>query len=187
MSNYRRAYTSGGCFFFTVNTCHRQTVLTHTLTRKALHTAIRQTQLRYPFTIDAWVLLPDHLHCMWTLPDNDKDFSIRWSTIKRLTTQRLKNDDVINELLITQSRKTRRESSLWQRRFWEHLIRNQADYNRHIDYCYWNPVKHGLVDSVIDWKYSTFHRDVVRGLYSEGWCSNVTAEDDMNYGESYQT
>ncbi len=151
MPNYVRARVPGGCYFFTVVTKNRAPELTRDDVRAVLRTAIATTRQRWPFMIDAWVLLPDHLHCLWTLPDADADYSRRWSTIKRLTTQSL-------------------GQSIWQDRFWEHVIRNDVDFRRHLDYIHWNPVKHGHVERAIDWPWSTFHRYVEKGWYSQDWC-----------------
>jgi putative transposase len=112
--------------------------------------------MKHPFTIDALVLLPDHMHCIWALPQSDASFGIRWAMIKRFVTKRcgldLHRDDWMNK-----SKRRRKESTIWQRRFWEHQIRDEQDYAIHMDYIHFNPVKHGYVQNVIDWQYSTFH------------------------------
>jgi putative transposase len=150
MPNYVRARVPGATYFFTVVSRDRRPVLTRPDVRAALRDAIQATRVRWPFAVDAWVLLPDHLHCLWTLPEADSDFSRRWSTIKRLTTQRL-------------------GGSVWQARFWEHVIRDEADLERHFDYIHWNPVKHANVRAAAQWPYSTFHRFVRRGIYPPDW------------------
>jgi putative transposase len=170
MSNYRRSFTKGGTYFFTVNAFRRQTILTHPNFRNALKIAVIEARQRFPFTINAWVLLPDHLHCIWTLPQDDADFSGRWAFIKRTTTKQCKAYFQKHNWL-NASHIKRSESTLWQRRFWEHQIRDERDYQTHMDYIYWNPVKHGHVTAVKDWPYSTFHRDVERGIYSNNWGS----------------
>jgi putative transposase len=118
--------------------------------------------MKHPFTIDGWVLLPDHLHCIWTLPPNDSAFGIRWAMIKRFVKKQcasdLHRDDWMNK-----SKHRRKESTIRQRRFWEHLIRDERDYEKHMDYIHYNPLKHGYVKSVIEWPYSTFHRYVRQG------------------------
>lgn len=167
MPNYRRANIAGGTYFFTVNTLRRLPVLTEAPVREALREAIRQTRLTAPFDIDAWVLLPDHLHCIWTLPQGDADFSMRWSRIKRYVSQQCGDTFGIGN--VSASRTMRRESGLWQRRFWEHQIRDEADFARHVEYIHWNPVKHGLVARAVDWPYSTFHRFVRNGVYAPDW------------------
>ena len=169
MPNYIRGNTPGRTAFFTVNTFQRRKILLNDLVRPALKNAIIQTRERMPFQIDAWVLMPDHMHCIWTLPDNNHKASYRWSMIKRLVSQSLKHSDAF--VVSSRSRESRNESGVWQRRFWEHEILSESDYINHLNYCYWNPVKHQLVNSVKDWPYSTFHRDVKRGLYSNEWCS----------------
>src|ERR1051326_5160716 len=126
MPQYIRARVPGANYFFTLASYRRRPVLTRPEVRSVLRDALRETRIRWPFQIEAWVLLPDHLHCLWSLPDGDADFSKRWSVIKRLTTQRL-------------------GLSVWQSRFWEHLIRDDEDHGKHMDYIHWNPVKHGYV------------------------------------------
>ena len=165
MSNYRRARDAGACYFFTVVTHQRQPALTQPRLREALRLAIERVRQGHPFSIHGWVLLPDHLHCLWQLPEGDADFSLRWSMIKRLTSQ------AVSELSgsISLSRNLRRESGLWQRRFWEHRIRDERDYRQHLDYLHWNPVRHTLVERVADWPWSSYHRLVREGVYPADW------------------
>lgn len=170
MPNYRRARAAGGTFFFTVVTLHRRPVLTHPTVRQALRTAVRHVRAAWPFSVDAWVLLPDHMHCLWTLPDGDAAYSERWAAIKRAVTQ------ACGIASTDGNRLKRKEGGLWQRRFWEHQIRDEDDFRRHVEYTYWNPVKHGYVSRVVDWPYSTFHRDVQRGLYAANWGGLEQAE-----------
>jgi putative transposase len=141
MSNYRRHYVPGGTWFFTVNLQNRQSDL---LTRHIadLRAATATVKRSKPFTINAWVILPEHMHCIWTLPEGDSDFSARWRDIKKTFSRNIEMRHI------------------WQPRFWEHTIRNEEDHRRHMDYIYINPVKHGYVSNVIDWPFSTFHRDV---------------------------
>lgn len=179
MPNYRRAKVSGGTYFFTVNTLRRIPVLTEAPVREALRDAIRRTRETTPFDIDAWVLLPDHLHCIWTLPRGDADFSVRWSAIKRYVSRKCGETFGIDNL--SASRTRRHESGFWQRRFWEHQIRDDADFARHFDYIHWNPVKHGLVARAIDWPYSTFQRFVRDGIYLPHW--GLSAQPNMTTGE----
>jgi len=124
--------------------------------------AIGTLRSTHPFVIEAWVLLPDHMHALWTLPPGDEDFSYRWRVIKRMVTQRCQTRLNRPEWMNARRRK-RNQSTLWQHRFWEHLIRDEADFNRHIDYIHWNPVKHGYVVQVSHWPYSSFHRYVKQG------------------------
>jgi len=165
MSNYRRARVAGGCYFFTVVSHRRQPVLTDPTTRAALRKAIDATRLTHPFEIEAWVLLPEHLHCLWRLPVGDADYSLRWAQIKRMTRHELGYAPT---------------QALWQHRYWEHCIRDENDYARHFDYIHWNPVKHGLVKCASEWPYSTFHRSVKVGIYPADW---GVAENDFEKGK----
>jgi putative transposase len=181
MSEYRRVRIPGGCYFFTLALYDRQAaVLTDDAVRAALHAAVVETRRAYPFRIDAWVLMPDHLHCIWTLPEGDSGYSMRWSMIKRLTSQAVQIERLKPA---SASRQRRRESNLWQRRFWEHAIRDDADYARHFDYVHWNPVKHGLAGAALDWPWSTFRRWVERDVYPAEWGRAEIADDDGDYGE----
>ncbi len=168
MSRYRRASVAGSTYFFTVVAYRRQPILCNEAIRIALRTAIETVRATRPFVIDAWVLLPDHLHCVWTLPDGDADFSARWMMIKRAVSLACR-EDYRRADLMTASKRKHRESTIWQRRFWEHQIRNEDDFARHVDYIHFNPVKHGYVQCVEDWTYSTFHRYVRNGDYAHDW------------------
>lgn len=179
MPNYRRVYQQNGYYFFTVVSYQRQPVFIRQEFRKALRTAILKTQKQYPFENVAMVLLPDHLHCIWRVPEGDVNYSRRWSLIKRQVSQHLSGHF---EGVVSCSRGKRRESLIWQRRFWEHQILDEEDLQAHLDYCYWNPVKHGLVSRVSDWLYSTFHRDVRRGLYPLDWGGDYCESDGL-FGE----
>ncbi|ENY5352373.1 transposase [Klebsiella aerogenes] len=161
MSNYRRSYIPDGCWFFTVNLQNRHSDL---LTRRIDHlrAAIACAKRKRPFQINSWVVLPEHMHCIWTLPEGDSDYSGRWREIKKSFTRALA------------------QNQIWQPRFWEHAIRNDEDYRRHMDYVYINPVKHRLVGRVSDWPYSTFHRDVRQGLYPVDWAGHIA---EMDAGE----
>lgn len=168
MSRYRRASTSNASYFFTVVTYRRQPILCDEAIRNALRAAIEKVRAMRPFVIDAWVLLPDHLHCIWTLPEGDADFSTRWMMIKRAVSLACREHYKRMDKM-TASKSKHRESTIWQRRFWEHQIRNEDDFARHTDYIHFNPVKHGHVRHVADWPYSTFHRYVRDGLYPPDW------------------
>ena len=161
MSNYRRNYINGGTWFFTVNLQDRRS---HLLTANihALRCAIAAVKKVRPFRINAWVVLPEHMHCIWTLPGNDADYSSRWREIKKHFTHSLSSRHI------------------WQSRFWEHIIRDEHDYRQHVDYIYINPVKHAWVKQVQDWPFSTFHRDVRHGLYPQDWAGEIM---DFNAGE----
>jgi putative transposase len=244
MPNYRRA-KNGEAFFFTVVTHRRQPILCHEASRTILREVIREIKVSHPFDIEAWVLLPDHMHCIWRLPGGDRDYSMRWGWIKKEFTKRIRgfegfrfevddegmvggahptriggaeNDadmrnltgmvgtahptgmggklggrdvgivvgtahptaksgarnhaqgsDVSGTADPTSSRMRHREGMIWQRRFWEHMVRDDDDFRAHCDYIHLNPVKHGLVESVVEWPFSTFHRFVRKGIYHESW------------------
>ena len=173
---------SGGTYFFTVNTYRRQTFLTDVDVRSALREAIGTLRLTHPSVIEAWVLLPDHMQALWTLPPGDEDFSYRWRVIKRMVTQRCQTR--LNRLeWMNARRRKRNQSTLWQHRFWEHLIRDEADFNRHIDYIHWNPVKHGYVAQVSHWPYSSFHRYVKQGCLPPTWGINIASLNGADFGE----
>ena len=176
MSDYRRAREQGACYFFTLVSHQRRPLLTEAPVRAALRGAIEQVRKSYPFIIKGWVLLPDHLHCLWQLPPGDAEFSLRWSMIKRLSSQALPQSEGVSL-----SRRLRREAGLWQRRFWEHRIRDEQDLRRHLDYLHWSPVRHGLVQQVVDWPWSSFHRLVREGVYPADW--GGVAEDEGAFGE----
>ena len=177
MSNYRRANTKGGSYFFTLVTYRRQRFLCDENVRNALRDGIRDVQTIHPFTIDGWVLLPDHLHCIWTLPNNDDDFSLRWRQIKSAFSRQLPTTERRSD-----SRVDKNERGIWQRRFWEHAIRNEPDYQRHVDYIHFNPVKHEWASRVSDWPYSTFSKYVEQGIYPLNW-GNGYVEEGMDVGE----
>ena len=168
MSNYRRSKTPGGTYFFTVVTYNRHKILCKPQSRMALRNAIEEVRDLLPFHIDAWVLLPDHLHCIWTLPEGDADFSKRWGMIKSKYTKNV-GWALPTDQKRSISRIKHRDSDMWQRRFWEHQILDQEDFNRHCDYIHYNPVKHGLVNDPRKWNYSTIHRFIEKGLYSRDW------------------
>jgi len=167
MPDYRRYRIPGGCYFFTVNLLERNK--THLVDHiDLLRESVRLVKRRYPFHIDAWVNLPDHLHCIWTLPPEDDNFSGRWREIKKAFSKALPKTERISEV-----RARRKERGIWQRRFWEHAIRDDKDYETHMDYIHYNPVKHGWVEHVSDWPYSTFHRWVEKGAYPNDWASGA--------------
>ena len=176
MPNYRRAFVAGGCWFFTANLLDRQSSL---LTDEidALRDATRRTRRRFPFEINAWVVLPDHMHAIWTLPAHDVDFSTCWRLIKSYFAKSLPKDEWLSPV-----RRARGERGIWQRRFWEHLIRDDEDYRRHVEYCYINPVKYGLVTRVADWPHSSFHRDVRDGIFVTDWAGEAAPTGD--FGEA---
>jgi len=172
MPQYQRSLIEGGIYFFTVVTYDRAPILTGNEARLLLHSAWMQVSERRPFTTVAVCLLPDHLHCIWSLPEGDPDYSRRWSEIKRIFTKGYLNQ-IGPGAERNESRLKRREAAIWQRRFWEHTIRDEQDLNRHLDYIHYNPVKHGLVKRVSKWPWSSFHRYVKMGLYEEGWGDGI--------------
>jgi putative transposase len=163
MPNYRRVFVEGGCWFFTVNLEDRRSrlLIEHI---GALRAAVAKVRRRQPFDINAWVVLPDHMHAIWTLPPGDSDFPTRWRLIKTFFAKSLPPGEWRSEV-----HRVRRERGIWQRRYWEHLIRDERDYIRHVHYCYFNPVKHGLVVNVEDWPFSSFHRDTTTGFVPNDW------------------
>ena len=176
MTNYRRNRAAGGCFFFTVNLADRRSpILTENI--GALRAAFRYARLGHPFVIDAIVVLPDHLHTIWTLPECDDDFAVRWNLIKGNFSRALPRSEPISN-----SRKSRRERGIWQRRYWEHTIRSEDDYARHVDYIHFNPVKHGYVDHVVEWPFSSFHRLVQLGVYPASWAT-AAENATVDFGE----
>ncbi len=166
MPDYRRAYLKGGTFFFTVVSYKRCPILKEEAAIDLLWQCFQTTMATYPFRIDAIVILPDHLHTIWTLPGDDPDFSTRWKRIKA-TFSRHYQGYIIED--ISESMRRKKEKGIWQRRFWEHMIRDQTDFNRHCDYIHYNPVKHGLVNSPLEWKHSSFRKFVEKGLYPQDW------------------
>ncbi len=163
MTTYRRNFLPGGSFFFTVNLADRRLRL---LTRHihSLRNAFRDVRARYPFVIEAIVVLPDHLHAIWTLPEGDSDFSVRWRLIKSTFSRGLPRGEWISA-----SRAAKGERGIWQRRYWEHTLRDERDFARHMDYIHFNPVKHGHAATVRDWPYSSFRRMVRLGIYPIDW------------------
>ena len=172
MPDYRRNRMPGGTYFFTVNLLERKSDLLVEYI-DCLREAVRMVRFNQPFHIDAWVVLPDHMHCVWTLPDGDADYSSRWKAIKIAFSKSIPKTERLSAVRIANG-----ERGIWQRRYWEHTIRNDKDYAAHIDYCHINPLKHGLVKQVADWPYSTFHALVKAGIYVENWAG---VEDILDY------
>jgi len=163
MPQYRRSRLPGGCYFFTVALAdRRKTHLTDHI--DALRDAIRWTRNRRSFEIEAMVVLPEHLHCIWSLPEGDADYSSRWKIIKARFSGALPRVEARSR-----SRFQQGERGIWQRRFWEHTIQNELDYERHVDYIHFNPVKHGYVAQAGEWAYSSFGRFVAQGSYPADW------------------
>lgn len=176
MSNYRRAAVPGATYFFTVALADRRSrvLVEHA---DALRSAFVATACEHPVRVDAMVVLPDHLHAVWRLPEGDADFPVRWRKLKARFTRavggRVGDSPTANPWPRSESKIRKGERGLWQRRYWEHMIRDADDWRRHVEYCWINPVKHGLVGAVRDWPLSSFHRDVRRGLVPEDWAGDV--------------
>ena len=169
MPDYRRYRVSGDTYLFTINLLERRSIRK----MEALHEAVRRTRAERPFHIEGWVVLPDHLHYVLTLPSSDDDFSNRIKAIKIRFVRAVAPNERRSSV-----RAARGERGIWQRRFWEHALRDEEDYARHLDYVHYNPVKHGHVTSVAKWPYSTFHRWVQAGAYPIGWGSGCVTDVD---------
>ncbi len=166
MRTYIRSHAKGGTYFFTVNLAQRKQndlLIRHI---EELRNACRYTRQRHPFTIEAMVVLPEHLHCIWLLPEDDDDYSLRWRLIKSHFSRHIAKEETIS-----QSRLRKNERGLWQRSYWEHQIRDDTDFQRHLDYIHYNPVKHGYVDNATDWPYSSIHQWVKSGVYPRDWAA----------------
>jgi putative transposase len=161
--------------FFTVNLAERDRclLLDHV---DFLRAVVQEVKRRHPFYIDAFVVLPDHLHAMWTLPEDDDDFATRWMLIKSGFSRRLTGGE-----RRSQSRIRKGERGIWQRRYWEHLVRDDRDYEQHVDYVHFNPVKHGYVHRAADWAHSSIHRYIAAGMVGRDWGGGTGGEG--GYGE----
>lgn len=168
MPNYRRNYTKGGCYFFTVVTDKRAKILCSDLARNCLRQAVTECQTRWPFQGLAWVLLEDHIHTVWTLPEGDDRYSLPWSWLKKEFSKSYLAAGG-TEQTRSVSKQQRKERGIWQRRFWEHTLQNETDVEKHIDYIHYNPVKHGLVTCPKDYPYSSFHSYVKEAKYEPMW------------------
>jgi putative transposase len=166
---YRRIYINGGTYFFTLVSHNRKPIFSYQKTVEMLADAIHFTIMRMPFEIVASVILPDHIHMIWTMPEDACDFSTRWRLIKSHFTRAWCKEGTVSK---SASRRKKGEQDVWQRRFWEHLVRDEADLTRHFEYIHYNPVKHGLVNSPSEWKYSSFTDYVLSGLYPMNWGEN---------------
>jgi putative transposase len=176
MVKYRRNHVAGGTYFFTVTLKNRRaTILIDHI--EALRAAFRKTMEARPFVIDAMVVLPDHIHTIWSLPIEDRDYAGRWRSIKSGFTH------AINKAGEPLVRNAKGEYSVWQRRYWEHTIHSDADLSRHVEYIHFNPVKHGWVENVREWPYSTFHKYVEKKMYPSDWAGIKAGSEDGIYGE----
>lgn len=186
MSEYRRWIQSGGTYFFTLVTDHRRPVFADPLARTLLHRSIVNVQRIRPFKLEAVVLLPDHLHTIWTLPENDADYSSRWRRIKgAFTCDYLSMGG--HENTRSASRVSRKERGIWQRRFWEHLVRDEKEFEALCRYIHYNPVKHNHATCPHRWEFSSFHAFVERGFYPVDWgcvCSNAQPKMDLPHIDS---
>ncbi|HUE93801.1 REP-associated tyrosine transposase [Pseudomonas sp.] len=168
MTEYRRIYRPGGTYFFTLTLADRRQdwLISHIA---ALKQSVHAEQQRAPFSLQAWVVMPEHLHLLMRLPDGDHDFSNRIRRIKGNFSRELPRG------VVRASQLLKGERGIWQRRFWEHLIRDERDWQQHFDYIHYNPVKHGQVQRVIDWPHSSFHAYVERGIYPRDWAGGESA------------
>jgi len=174
---YRRAEIKGGTYFFTVNLANRNTTL---LVDEidAFRNSLNKVKRQHPFILDAMVVMPEHCHAIFTLPENDNNFATRWMLIKAGFSRQLPAQERINL-----SRKAKGERGIWQRRYWEHCIRDELDFERHVNYIHYNPVKHGYVNCASDWKYSTIHDYIERGILDKNWA--YTGDDALvGWGEA---
>ena len=173
---YRRASAEGGTYFFTVNLADRQA---DTLTRhiNALRESLAIVKAAHPFVVVAMVVLPEHLHAIWRLPAGDADYPMRWALLKAGFSRRVEKGERVSS-----SRLAKRERGLWQRRYWEHQIRDEDDLVRHVDYIHFNPVKHGWASRPVEWPHSTLHGYIMRGMASPDWGGGGLA-GTYNHGE----
>jgi len=176
---YRRTDRTGATYFFTANLAERHKCLLVEYINE-LRLVVKMVKQRHPFEIDAMVVLPDHIHTTWTLPEGDKDYPTRWMLIKTAFSRHINTGERRN-----QSRISKRERGIWQRRYWEHLIRDEQDYICHVDYIHYNPVKHGYITKASEWQYSSIHRYIKSGLIDEDWGADKEVMRDGDYGEFY--
>lgn len=176
MVQYRRNRLPGGTYFFTVTLRDRRSevLVDHVDLLREAFRAVRRSR---PFSMDAVVVLPDHLHTIWVLPPGDHDYPGRWRAIKSRFIR------LLVKQCVDLQRNARGEYGLWQRRYWERTIRGEEDYARHVDYIHYNPVKHGLAKRPADWRYSSFHRYVRLGMLPEDWASEPKEGRDNRFGE----
>jgi len=173
---YRRASIPGGTFFFTVVAAGRRPLFASAETVEVLRAAFRSVQSSHPFRIDGMVVMPDHLHCILTLPPHDPDFSTRWRLIKTWFT---KHCPPALLPALGSGHAARGEQAVWQHRYWEHVIHDEMDYARHLDYIHYNPVKHGLVAAALDWPYSSLRRHIEMGNYPADWGQGILDFDGV--------
>ena len=167
---YRRSTAAGASYFFTLVTYRRQPLLGEAGAVGIFERALRSVQSRRPFTLEAQVVMPDHLHAIWTLPDGDCDYATRWRLIKEAFTRAYGETHRLPARDMT--RRARGEQAVWQRRYWEHLIRDERDFSAHLDHIHYNPARHGFVAAPRDWSHSTFSDWVLLGTYEANWGSD---------------
>ena len=165
---YRRAFIPGGSFFFTLVTERRRKFFNDENNVEILRQAFRSVKAKRPFNIEAIVIMPDHLHCIWTLPPDDADFSTRWRLIKTWFSKHCPAN--IREKPGS-ARQHKKQQAVWQHRFWEHSLRDEKDFTQHVEYIHYNPVRHGYADAPGKWPFSSFHRYVQTGIYPADWGS----------------
>ncbi len=170
---YRRAFIPGGSFFFTLVTEQRRLFFLDGKNVDTLREAFRNVKTKRPFDIEAIVIMPDHLHCIWILLPDDGDFSTRWRLVKTWFTKHCRAG---LRTPPNKARQHKREQAIWQRRYWEHALRDENDFTRYVEYIHYNPVKHGYVGAPREWPYSSFHRYVDAGIYPADW-----GACDMNF------
>lgn len=181
MSDYRRSFIEGGTYFFTLVTYQRQPIFADSLSQSLLQSVWVNVKSRFPFTTDALCILPDHLHCILTLPSGDANYPIRLREIKRRFTRAYLSQNK-ETYARNSSHLARGEATIWQRRYWEHTIQDEDDFKHHLNYIHYNPVKHGYVTRVSDWQWSSFHQYVEKGYYEKEWGENDPGFN-LNYGE----
>ncbi len=184
MPSYRRAFIPGGTFAFTLVTAHRRPIFREERSRCLLREVVSTVRAAYPFEIEAMVLLPDHLHCIWRLPADDADFAKRWRWIKGAFSKRWQGVDAP----VSSGYRRKRYRGVWQPRYWEHMIRDEEDFERAVEYIHYNPVKHSYVECPHAWPWSSFHRFVAAGLYDREWgcaCSGREPKVDIVETKAY--
>ena len=173
---YRRAKEKGGTYFFTVNLADRKSNLLVEYV-EGFRDVVKKVKQQHPFHIDAMVVLPDHLHAIWTLPKEDADYPKRWMLIKSGFSRRIPKSEYRRK-----SRISKGERGIWQRRYWEHMIRNDRDFEQHVNYIHYNPVKHGYVEKAAEWKHSSIHRYIIEGVIGHNWGTKDIFQGD-SFGE----
>ena len=170
---YRRVYVKGGSYFFTVIAEKRRNIFTDDNV-KLLRSAFKSVMEKRAFVIDAAVVLPDHLHFIWTLPEHDSDYSTRWRLIKTAFTKQYPDKFIVQNV----NRNNKKQQDIWQHRGWEHCLRDEWDFQQHVNYIHYNPVKHGLVKRAVDWQYSSIHRYIKSGMLDKHW-----GEGEMDFSD----